>query len=86
MIKYDSLKSCWIFIVFETESHFVTQAGFKLMILLTMPPEVWDYSGCHHAWLEELLFYLPSSRNYFIYLSMYSLLLTFLVLKFICLC
>jgi hypothetical protein len=29
--------------VFETGSHYVTQAGFKLPILPPQPPECWDY-------------------------------------------
>jgi hypothetical protein len=28
---------------FETESHYVAQAGLKLSILLPQPPEFWDH-------------------------------------------
>jgi transposase len=37
-------------LVFKRGSHFVTQAGLELSILLLLPPKCWDYGMIHHAW------------------------------------
>jgi hypothetical protein len=34
---------CFLFFFFELESHYVTQAGLKLVILRPLPHECWDY-------------------------------------------
>jgi hypothetical protein len=44
------------FVLFETGSHYVAQAGLELLILLAQPAECWDYSIYHHVWLSCFLF------------------------------
>jgi hypothetical protein len=39
----------FLFLCFETGSHYVAQDGLKLAIQLE-PLESWDYSVNHHAW------------------------------------
>jgi hypothetical protein len=43
------LKVFFLFYFFKTGSHFVAQAGLKLMIFLPQPSECWDYGVYHQA-------------------------------------
>lgn len=42
-----------LLIIFQTGSHAKLDSNSKL--LLTQPPECWDYNICHNAWFNKHL-------------------------------
>jgi hypothetical protein len=74
-----TLYPIFLFCCCVRQSHSVAQGGLKLLILLPLPPQGWDYS-CALPHLPIILFYfLPSLDHYmkvshlFIYLHIYLL-------------
>jgi hypothetical protein len=53
----------FVCLFFMTGSHCIAQAGLELAILLSLPPECWDYR-CEPSFLAKLVFVTSSPNQY----------------------